>query len=82
MSRAFVKENDDGAVPLPDRPISTYPNFVTEAGRAAIETALQRFEAAHRAAVEKSDAQALREIRFWSARLATAQVVRPAADTA
>jgi transcription elongation GreA/GreB family factor len=86
MSRAFVKELDDRAVSLPDRSISTHPNFVTEAGRGAIESALRRFKAAHQAAVEKGDPQAvasnLREIRYWNARLATAQVVKPATDTA
>lgn len=86
MSRAFVKEEDDGAVTLPDRPISTHPNLVTEAGRAAIENALHRFEAAHKAAIEKGDPHAIasdaREIRYWSARMASAQIVKPSMDTA
>ena len=50
MSRAFVKEAENDAAELPDRPISPHRNFVTEAGLAAIEAALGRFEAAHRAA--------------------------------
>ena len=50
MSRAFVKEAENDAAELPDRPISAHRNFVTEAGLAAIEAALGRFEAAHRAA--------------------------------
>ena len=50
MSRAFVKEAENDAAELPDRPISPHRNFVTEAGLAAIEAALDRFEAAHRAA--------------------------------
>lgn len=83
MSRAFVKESESNIAVLPDRPISSQPNFVTEAGRAAIESALRRFEAAHRAAVEKGDQQAiaadLREIRYWKARLASAQVIKPTA---
>jgi len=30
MSRAFVKEDDDGGIePLPDRPVSPHPNMVT-----------------------------------------------------
>ena len=41
MSRAFAKEQDSDAVEvLPDRPISPYPNDVTERGLALIETAL------------------------------------------
>jgi hypothetical protein len=50
MSRAFVKEAENDTAELPDRPISPHRNFVTEAGLAAIEAALGRFEAAHRAA--------------------------------
>lgn len=84
MSRAFVKESENHIAALPDRPISSHPNLVTEAGRAAIESALHRFEAAHRAAVEKGDQQAiaadLREIRYWKARLASAQVIKPTAN--
>jgi hypothetical protein len=68
MSRAFVKEAENGMDVLPDRPISPHRNFVTEAGLAAIETALGRFEAAHRAATNKGDRQAaavaLREVRL------------------
>jgi transcription elongation GreA/GreB family factor len=84
VSRAFVKEQDNGPVLLPDRPISRHPNFVTEAGHTAIENALHRFEAAHKAAIEKGDQQAIaadvREIRYWKARLASAQIVKPNAD--
>jgi len=32
MSRAFVKENDDQATELPERPQSPHPNFVTPHG--------------------------------------------------
>ena len=81
MSRAFVKENENETAVLPDRPISPHRNFVTEAGLAAIETALGRFEAAHRAATDRGDRQAaaaaLREVRYWRARRASAEVVNP-----
>jgi transcription elongation GreA/GreB family factor len=80
MSRAFVKEAE-AELTLPDRPISPHRNFVTEAGLAAIEEALGRFEAAHREAVAKGDrpavAAASREIRYWRARRASAEVVKP-----
>ena len=46
MSRAFVKEGENDKAELPDRPISPHRNFVTEAGLAAIQAALGRFEAA------------------------------------
>jgi transcription elongation GreA/GreB family factor len=79
MSRASVKETDDQSVDLPDRPISPHPNLVTPAGLAAIESEIKRFSAAHRAAVDKHDkaaiAAAQRELRYWSARRATAKLV-------
>lgn len=84
MSRAFVKEADVEAVEVLDRPVSAHRNFVTEEGLRAMEAALGRFEAAHQAATDKRDmhaaAAALREIRYWRARRANAEVVRPAKD--
>jgi transcription elongation GreA/GreB family factor len=84
MSRAFVKEAENDTAELPGRPISPHRNFVTAAGLAAIEAALGRFEAAHRAATDKGDAQAaaaaLREVRYWRARRASAKVVNAPAD--
>jgi hypothetical protein len=67
-----VKGTDAGTEELPDRLISSHRNFVTENGLAAIEASIGRFEAAHRAAVDKGDAQAaaaaLREVvRYWRA---------------
>jgi transcription elongation GreA/GreB family factor len=80
MSRAFVKETDSDPVGFPDRPISPHRNLVTEAGLAAIEAALERFEAAHRDAEDKGDREAagaaLREVRYWKARRASAEVVK------
>jgi transcription elongation GreA/GreB family factor len=70
---------------LPDRPILSHHNFVTEAGLAAIDAALARFEAVHAAATAKGKMEAgtaaLREVRYWRARRATAEVVRPPVDT-
>ena len=77
MSRAFVRETDSGTTGLPDRPLSPHRNLVTEAGLADIEAALDRFEAAHRAAADQGDreaaAMALREVRYWRARRASAE---------
>lgn len=85
MSRAFVRERDDETVALPDRIISTHPNLVTEAGLTTIENALNQFKSAHKTAVDSGDehaaAAALREIRYWNSRLASAQVVRPPMNT-
>jgi transcription elongation GreA/GreB family factor len=83
MSRAFVKETENDTTGLPDRPISTHRNFVTEAGLADIEATLGRFEAAHRAALDSGDrnaAAASREIRYWGARRASAEVVKTSDD--
>jgi transcription elongation GreA/GreB family factor len=80
MSRAFVKDAENETAQLPDRPISPHRNFVTEAGLAAIEAALGRFEAAHRTATAKGDkdaaAAAQREMRYWRARRASAEVLK------
>jgi hypothetical protein len=79
MSRAFVKEADNQAPDLLDRPVSPHRNFVTPEGLVAIEGALVRFEAAHRAAIDNGDQQAaasaLREVRNWRARRSSAEVV-------
>ena len=81
MSRAFVKEAENETAELPDRLISPHRNFVTEAGLAAIEAALGRFESAHAAATDKGDRGAAdaasREVRYWRARRASAEVVKP-----
>jgi transcription elongation GreA/GreB family factor len=86
MSRAFVKETDSDAVEdLPDRPVSDYPNDVTPEGLAQIEAAVAAAQAAHGAAQAAGDraamAQAGRDIRYWSARRASARVVSHVEDT-
>jgi hypothetical protein len=80
MSRAFVKELDNETAEFLDRPISPHRNFVTEAGLAAIEAALGRFEAAHRAATDKDDWKLPLPPRGKCAlgvRRASAEVVKP-----
>jgi hypothetical protein len=44
MSRAFVRNSDADPEPLPDRPISPHPNFVTRHGRAAIEARVRELD--------------------------------------
>jgi transcription elongation GreA/GreB family factor len=87
MSRAFVKDTDADAAPdLPDRPVSEHPNDVTAEGLAQIEAAYAAAQAAHAAAQAAADraamAQASRDLRYWSARRATARVVPDADDDA
>ena len=84
MSRAFVREDDvDIGKALPDRPISAHPNFVTKAGLAQIEANLTEARAAHARAEATSDQSSIaataREVRYWSARRASAQLI-PASD--
>ena len=86
MSRAFVKEQDvDTVEHLPDRPVSEHPNLVTDNGMAEIDTALAEARVAYAAAQASSDraliAAAAREIRYWSARRASAQLVPASGDT-
>ncbi len=82
MSRAFVKKDDaDGGIePLPDRPVSPHPNIVTPEGLAAIERTLADLHERHAAAIKADDrtAQAgvAHDLRYWSARRASAQVVK------
>jgi transcription elongation GreA/GreB family factor len=83
MSRAFVKDRED-VEDLPDRPISELPNDVTPEGLRQIEQALSAAHAAQAAAQEAADRDALasarRDVRYWSARRATAVVAPQPAD--
>src|SRR5258708_12579347 len=84
MSRAFVKELEDAAEELPERPISPHPNLVTAEGLAHIEAEVTRLQQEHAAARAASDRTALartaRDLRYWTARRATAQLVPPPTD--
>jgi transcription elongation GreA/GreB family factor len=83
MSSAFVKEPEGGEAfeDLPDRPMSPHPNFVTPEGLALIEAELARLHEEHAAAQAADDKAGLaktgRDLRYWSARRNSAQVVRP-----
>ena len=80
MSRAFVKESDGAeALELPDRPISEHPNLVTPQGLARIEATLTRLHEQHAQAQASADRAALsavaRDLRYWTARRSTAQLM-------
>jgi len=85
MSRAFVKDQDADYLELPDRPVSEHPNDVTEAGLAQIEDALAKaseaYAIAQASAARAEIAAARRELRYWTARRATARIVPAPADT-
>lgn len=83
MSRAFVKEAEEREAyeDLPDRPVSPHPNLVTPEGLAQIEAAFERWHDQHAAALDADDkaeiAQTGRELRYWTARRAMAELVPP-----
>jgi transcription elongation GreA/GreB family factor len=91
MSVAFTKETDHeaAAADLPDRPISSHPNLVTPEGLAALEAALAEARAAYTAAQAHGDieadrtamARATRDLRYYSARRASARLVEPPEST-
>ena len=93
MSVAFTKEESAETAAetlLPDRPISPHPNFVTVQGLKALERQLQEARAAYEAAQTTEDvnerrrlsAIPIRDVRYFSERLRTAQVMPnpPSAD--
>lgn len=87
MAVAFTREEDyeAQAADLPDRPISAHPNLVTASGLAAIEAELAAARAAYSqaqaeggvAADRTAMARATRDLRYWSARRASAQLTEP-----
>jgi transcription elongation GreA/GreB family factor len=89
MSVAFTKEEDSEstAANLPDRPISPHPNLVTPRGLALLDEALAEARAAYAAAQVAGEigadrtamARATRDLRYYGARRASAQVMEPAA---
>ena len=93
MSRAFV--NDESVLEasqtvLPDRAISSHPNLVTKTGLMALDTQLRQAQEAYAAATRLEDANEkfrlaagpLRDVRYYSERLRTAQVIEHSGQTA
>src|SRR5260370_20390601 len=85
MSRAFVKEQDVDYLEMPEGRVSAHRNDVTEAGLAQIEDALAKASAAYAVAQASADRAALaaagRDLRYWTARRASARIVATPADT-
>ena len=86
MSVAFTKEDSAETASetlLPDRPVSPHPNLVTEAGLKALELQLREARASYDAAQSIEDvnerrrqaANPLRDVRYFAARVRTAQVI-------
>jgi transcription elongation GreA/GreB family factor len=86
LSVAFTKEDSAETASetlLPDRPVSPHPNLVTETGLKALEFQLELARAAYETAGKIEDvnerrrqaAIPLRDIRYFVARVRTAQVI-------
>ncbi|TCM53258.1 transcription elongation GreA/GreB family factor [Rhizobium sp. PP-F2F-G48] len=93
MSVAFTKEESFETASetlLPDRPVSAHPNLVTQAGFAALEAEMETARVAYAAAnliedVNEKRRQAatpLRDLRYLSARIRTAQIMPEPASLA
>lgn len=86
MSRAFVRESDglDDFEELPEKIVSEHRNFVTPNGLAMIEAEVARLSAALAVAQGNGDrgeiARISRDLRYWSARRGSAEVVERVSD--
>lgn len=86
MSRAFVKEPDGNEAyeELPERLVSPHPNLVTAEGLAGIEREVARLQRAYAEAQAAGERAALnvaaRDLRYWTARRASAELVPAPAD--
>jgi transcription elongation GreA/GreB family factor len=85
MSTAFTREDDGGGTAeLPERIISSQPNLVTAEGLAAIDAEIdehsRRQSEAHAAEDRDAAARAARELRYWTIRRASAQLMPAPAD--
>ena len=82
MSRAFVKEQDDVPEDLPERPVSSNPNFVTVRGLGLIDVEIdacrKRLAQGQHDQDKATIARASRDLRYWTLRRSTAQVVEAA----
>jgi transcription elongation GreA/GreB family factor len=79
VSRAFVKEVDDAPEPPPlERVPSGAPNLVTPRGARLIEEQVAAVEAALAHATGEEEARLRRDLRYWTLRRSTAQLVEPA----
>jgi transcription elongation GreA/GreB family factor len=87
MSRAFVKDQDEdqGADDIPDRVVSPHRNLVTASGLAQIDEELRRSRdglAAARSSADRAEiARHRRDLRYWTERRGSAELVPAPTDT-
>jgi transcription elongation GreA/GreB family factor len=80
MSRAFVKETAESAPP-PERMVDEGPNLVTPEGLTQIEAHVARIEASLASETNPLLRETLaRDLRYWSQRKASAEIVTRAGD--
>jgi transcription elongation GreA/GreB family factor len=80
MSRAFVKETAESAAP-PERMVDEGPNLVTPEGLAQIDGHIARIESAMQSEGNVLLRETLaRDLRYWTIRRSTAEVVTPSTD--
>lgn len=87
MSVAFTRDEDHeaAAANLPDRPVSPHPNLVTPEGLSQLEAAFAEAKSAYTAAQTSglinedrtAMARATRDLRYYTARLGSAQRINP-----
>jgi transcription elongation GreA/GreB family factor len=87
MSKAFTREDDlGGAAELPERILSSQPNLVTAEGLAGIEAEIAEHARRQSEALAGEDreaaARAARELRYWTYRRASAQLMPEPQDDA
>jgi len=84
MSRAFVKEETENLLgeELPERPVSSEPNYVTPSGLDALRAKVEALQAEHSALKQAAEAfdrprqsQVERDLRYYQARLEGAILV-------
>jgi len=86
MSRAFVRESEGGEAfeDLPERTLSPH-HLVTPSGLAQMEAEIERLERRLEEAKVSNDKVEMtrlwRDLRYWSARRVTAEIVPPPTDT-
>jgi transcription elongation GreA/GreB family factor len=80
MSRAFVKETAESAAP-PERMVEEGPNPMTPEGMKQIDDHIARIETAMQSESNVLLRETLaRDLRYWTIRKSTAEIVRPVAD--
>jgi transcription elongation GreA/GreB family factor len=84
MSRAFVKDQDDLVSDAGERPVSPHPNLVTQRGLALIDEELERLRKDLAHARHEANRGAIsslsRDLRYWTQRRTTAQLVPATED--